>query len=161
MAKTSVAEKVSAEQLKFLQLLNQKKLKFTFERRHIFEEIEKLNEHFDADSLYDRLKKKGYRIARDTVYRTLPLLLESGMIQKSAGSGKRDYFERVSIRGHHDHMICIRTGKIIEFHSEEIEKLQEEVARKLGFKIIFHDHRIFGLSKEAQEMDQGETKSSL
>ena len=81
------------EQDKFLNLLTGKKLKFTYERRHIFEEIEKLNDHFDADSLYDRLKKKGYRIARDTVYRTLPLLLECGIIQKSAGVGKRDYFE--------------------------------------------------------------------
>ena len=144
---------MNVEQEKFLDLLTQKKLKFTYERRHIFEAIEKLNDHFDADSLYDRLKKKGYRIARDTVYRTLPLLLECGIIQKSAGAGKRDYFERVSIKGHHDHMICIRTGKIIEFHSNEIEALQDEIAKKYGFKIIFHDHRIFGLSKEAQELD--------
>jgi Fur family ferric uptake transcriptional regulator len=106
---------VSTEQ-QSLRIVVSEKTKFTYERRHIFEEIEKLNEHFDADSLYDRLKKKGFRIARDTVYRTLPLLLECGIIQKSAGTGKRDYFERVSIKGHHDHMICIRTGKIIEFH---------------------------------------------
>jgi Fur family ferric uptake transcriptional regulator len=150
VVKKTEAEKSSVEQEKFLNLLNRKKLKFTYERRHIFEEIEKMADHFDADSLYDRLKKKGYRIARDTVYRTLPLLLECGIIQKSAGTGKRDYFERVSVKGHHDHMICIRTGKIIEFHSDEIEKLQEEIARQHGFRIIFHDHRIFGLSKEAQ-----------
>lgn len=144
---------ISVDEQNFVTLLSQKKLKFTFERRHIFEEIEKMNDHFDADSLYDRLKKQGYRIARDTVYRTLPLLLECGTIQKSAGTGKRDYFERVSTKGHHDHMICIKTGKIIEFHSEGIEKLQDEIARKYGFKIIFHDHRIFGLSKEAQELE--------
>jgi Fur family transcriptional regulator, ferric uptake regulator len=153
VSKTLSVSKMNIEQEKFVNLLTQKKLKFTYERRHIFEAIEKLNDHFDADSLYDRLKKKGYRIARDTVYRTLPLLLECGIIQKSAGVGKRDYFERVSIKGHHDHMICIRTGKIIEFHSNEIEMLQDEIAKKYGFKIIFHDHRIFGLSKEAQELD--------
>lgn len=157
MVKKTESEKAGADVQKFQDLLSRKKLKFTYERRHIFEEIEKLNEHFDADSLYDRLKKKGYRIARDTVYRTLPLLLECGTIQKSAGTGKRDYFERVSVKGHHDHMICIRTGKIIEFHSDAIEKLQEEVARQYGFRIIFHDHRIFGLSKEAQEAERRET----
>lgn len=146
--------KMDAEREKFKELLSSKSLKFTYERQHIFEEIEKLNEHFDADSLYDMLKNKGYRIARDTVYRTLPLLLECGIIQKSAGSGKRDYFERVSSKGHHDHMICIKTGKIIEFHSDEIEALQEKIAREHGFKIIFHDHRIFGLSREAQESEQ-------
>ncbi len=135
---------------KFEHLLQEKGLKFTYERRHIFEEVEKLKEHFDADSLYDHLKKKGLRISRDTVYRTLPLLLESGVIQKSVGEGKRDYFEKVAGKGHHDHMVCIRTGKIIEFHSPEIERLQEEIAKKHGFKIIFHDHRLFGLSKEAQ-----------
>jgi len=141
------------ENRKFRELLEHKNLKFTYERRHIFEEIQKLNDHFDADSLADMLKKKGYRIARDTVYRTLPLLLECGIIQKSAGAGKRDYFERVAIKGHHDHMICIQTGRIIEFHSDEIEALQEKIAREHGFKIIFHDHRIFGLSKEAQAIE--------
>lgn len=151
---------LSAERKKFQDLLAERNLKFTYERQHIFEEIEKLNEHFDADSLYDQLKNKGYRIARDTVYRTLPLLLECGIIQKSAGMGKRDYFERVSIKGHHDHMICIRTGKIIEFHSDEIEALQDKIARDYGFKIIFHDHRIFGLSKEAQELEKNEKKKS-
>lgn len=156
MVKKTDVPKVTAEQQKFIDLLLRKKLKFTYERRHIFEEIQGLNEHFDADSLYDRLKKKGFRIARDTVYRTLPLLLECAIIQKSAGAGKRDYFERVSIKGHHDHMICIRTGKIIEFHSDEIERLQEEIARLYGFKIIFHDHRIFGLSQEAQEAEKRE-----
>ncbi|MCB9799698.1 MAG: transcriptional repressor [Candidatus Omnitrophica bacterium] len=138
---------------KFEALLKKKNLKFTYERKYIFEEISRLKGHFDADSLYERFKEKGLRIARDTVYRTLPLLLESGVLQKSAGEGKREYFERISSKGHHDHMICIKTGRIIEFHCDEIERLQEEIARKYGFKIIFHDHRIFGLSKEAQEQE--------
>ncbi len=159
MTKKNEAVRQQTEQQKFIDPLARKKLKFTYERRHIFEEVEKLNDHFDADSLYELLKGKGYRIARDTVYRTLPLLLECGVIQKSAGAGKRDYFERVSIKGHHDHMICIRTGKIIEFHSDAIEKLQDEIAQKHGFKIIFHDHRIFGLSKEAQDMERRESSS--
>jgi len=144
---------IAKDQQKFEDLLKTKGLKFTYERRHIFEEVEKIKEHFDADSLYEMIKKKGFRISRDTVYRTLPLLLESGVIQKSVGEGKRDYFERVATKGHHDHMICIKTGKIIEFHSQEIERLQEEIAKKYGFKIIFHDHRLFGLSKEAQESE--------
>lgn len=138
----------------FEKLLKERNLKFTYERKNIYEEVRQLPEHFDADSLYERLKGKGLRIARDTVYRTIPLLLESGVIQKSAGEGKREFFERIGKKGHHDHMICVRTGKIIEFHSEEIERLQEEIARKYGFKILFHDHRIFGVCKEAQSREK-------
>lgn len=129
----------------FESVLKEKGLKFTYERKHIFQEVEKLKEHFDADSLYERFKKKGLRISRDTVYRTLPLLLESGVIQKSVGEGKRDFFERTSSKGHHDHMVCIRCGNIIEFRCDEIEKLQEKVCRDYKFKLIFHDHRLFGV----------------
>ena len=144
-------EHLEKDREKFENLLKAKELKLTYERRYIFDEVSKIKDHFDADSLYEVFKKKGLRISRDTVYRTIPLLLESGVVQKSVGEGKRDYYERVSVKGHHDHMVCIKTGKVIEFHSEEIERLQEEIAKKHGFKIIFHDHRIFGLSKEAQD----------
>jgi Fur family ferric uptake transcriptional regulator len=135
---------------KFRGLLEQKGLKFTFERKFICEEVMKLKEHFDADSLYERFKKRGLRISRDTVYRTLPLLLESGVIQKSVGEGKREFFERTSGKGHHDHMLCIRCGRIIEFRCEEIEKLQQEMCQKYHFRMTFHDHRLFGECKSCR-----------
>ena len=134
----------------FESLLETKGLKYTYERKMIFEEVLGLKEHFDADSLYERFKNKGLRISRDTVYRTLPLLLESHIIQKSAGAGKREFFERISRKGHHDHMICIKCGKIIEFQCEEIEKLQDKKAAEFGFKLTFHDHRLFGFCKDCQ-----------
>jgi len=132
---------------KFDSLLEKRGLKFTHERKLIFEEICRLKDHFDADSLYERFKNKGFRISRDTVYRTIPLLLESGIIQKSVGEGHRDFFERTSGKGHHDHMVCTRCGKFIEFACEEIEKLQEKVCADYGFKLIFHDHRLFGFCR--------------
>lgn len=134
----------------FEDLLGKKGLKFTYERRQIFEEVSRLKEHFDADSLYERFKKKGLRISRDTVYRTIPLLLEGNVIQKSVGEGHRDFFERTSGKGHHDHILCVRCGKIIEFKSEEIERLQENICEKYGFQLTFHDHRLFGYCKECQ-----------
>ncbi|MSR76868.1 MAG: transcriptional repressor [Candidatus Omnitrophica bacterium] len=136
---------------KFQALLADQELKCTFERKTIFDEVLKLDKHFDADSLYERFKKKGLRISRDTVYRTIPLLLESGVIQKSVGAGKRDFFERTSARGHHDHMVCIRCHKFIEFHSDEIETLQEKLCGKYGFKLVFHDHRLFGICKQCSK----------
>src|SRR3989338_7887997 len=134
----------------FQDLLEKKGLKYTHERKLIFDEVTHLREHFDADSLHDRFLKKGLRVSRDTVYRTLPLLLESNVIQKSAGAGKREFFERIGRKGHHDHMICVGCGKIIEFQCEEIEKLQDKVAAEFGFKLTFHDHRLFGFCKDCQ-----------
>lgn len=134
----------------FQTLLERKGLKYTYERKMVFDEVSHLKEHFDADSLYERFKNKGLRISRDTVYRTLPLLLESGVIQKSAGAGHREFFERIGRKGHHDHMICVRCGKIIEFQCEEIEKLQDKKAAEYGFKLTFHDHRLFGSCKDCQ-----------
>lgn len=132
----------------FEALLHEKGLKFTFERQCIFKEVAHLKTHFDADSLYERFKSKGLRISRDTVYRTIPLLLESGVIQKSVGEGKREFYERLGEHGHHDHMVCLKCEKFIEFQSEEIEKLQDKICDEHGFKLIFHDHRLYGLCRE-------------
>lgn len=136
---------------RFQILLEEQELKYTYERQAILEEVCRLKEHFDSDSLYERFKKKGLRVSRDTVYRTIPLLLQSGVIQKSVGEGKREFYERPGEKGHHDHMVCVRCSKFIEFTCDEIESLQEEVCRKNGFKLIFHDHRLFGVCRECQK----------
>ena len=130
---------------RFQKLLESKGLKYTFERKTIVAKVMRMNEHFDADGLYAYLKKSGLRIARDTVYRTLPLLLESRVVQKSAGTGKREFFERIGRKGHHDHIQCTECGKIIEFQCEEIEKLQKKVCERYKFQLAFHDHRLFGV----------------
>ena len=128
----------------FKDLLNRKGLKYTFERESIFEEVQRIEKHFNADNLYERFKKRGDRVARATVYRNLPLLLEAGVIQKSAGNGKRDFYEKTDAKGHHDHMVCLGCKKIIEFHSDELEKIQEKLTEQYRFKLVFHDHRLFG-----------------
>ena len=135
----------------FKTLLDQKGLKYTYERESIFDEVQRIDTHFNADSLYERFKKRGARIARATVYRNLPLLLEAGAIQKSAGNGKRDFYEKTSAKGHHDHMVCLGCKKIIEFHSDVLEELQEKLSREFKFKMVFHDHRLFGYCEKCQE----------
>lgn len=137
----------------FEDLLEKKGLKFTHERKRIYEEVERLNAHFDADSLYERFKKRGERMARATVYRNLPILLEAGVIQKSTGEGKRDFYERTSTKGHHDHMVCLGCKKIIEFHSDALEKLQENLSKEYKFKLVFHDHRLFGYCQNCQSQE--------
>lgn len=135
---------------KFEVLLKKKGLKYTFERRSIYDEVLKLKEHFDAEGFYERFKKKGLRISRDTVYRTIPLLLESGIIQKSVGNGKQEFYERTSSKGHHDHMVCISCHKIIEFSCPEIEAAQEKICADHRFHLVFHDHRLFGKCQNCQ-----------
>ena len=134
----------------FKRLLEHKGLKYTYERECIYDEVQRIDKHFDADSLYDRFKKRGDRVARATVYRNLPLLLEAGVIQKSAGEGKRDFYEKTDIKGHHDHMVCLGCKKIIEFHSDELEELQEKLTTEYRFKLVFHDHRLFGYCQSCQ-----------
>lgn len=142
--------KPTPETERFVGLLKEKRLKYTFERQKILEEALARRGHFDADQFYAEIKKKGLRVSRDTIYRTLPLLLECGVIQKSVGDGRREYFERPGSKGHHDHMVCIQCGKIIEFQSMEIEALQETVCKLYSFRLIFHDHRLFGHCKDCQ-----------
>lgn len=72
------------------------------------------------------------------------------MVQKSVGDGRREYFERVGVKGHHDHMVCIQCGKILEFTSEPIETIQEAVCREHRFQLLFHDHRLFGYCEDCQ-----------
>jgi len=87
--------------------------------------------------------KVMYVAMRDGLFKST----DAGEIWKSVGEGHRDFFERTSGKGHHDHMVCTRCGKFIEFACEEIEKLQEKVCADYGFKLIFHDHRLFGFCR--------------
>ena len=123
--------------------LETKGLKYTRERRRIYEKVKTLSAHFDTDGLYGILKKEDRDIARGTVYRTIPLLLESGVIQISVGKGKGQFFERGSAHGHHDHIICVSCGKVIEYHCEEIEELQTKVCEKYDVQLLFHDHKLY------------------
>lgn len=131
-------------QMRFDAYLQARGLKVTHERELIFEEAMRFKKHFDADELYERFRDKGFRISRDTVYRNIPLLLESGVIQKSAGDSKREYFEPLRIKGHHDHLVCLQCGAMVEFFCGEFEALQEKISRQYGFDLVFHDHRLYG-----------------
>lgn len=147
---TAGSPRLRDESIRFQKLLTSKGLKYTFERKHILEEVLRLKDHFDADELFAIVKKSGLRISRDTVYRTIPLLLECGVVQKSVGDGRREYFERTGVKGHHDHMVCISCGRIIEFQSNEIEELQDKICKDFGFELVFHDHRLFGHCKSCR-----------
>ncbi len=134
---------------RFRAFLATRKLRMTREREELLSAIFHAPRHFEAEDLIRTLKRREGRVSRATVYRTLALLEECGILRKSLFGRNRHFFESVVGRRHHDHLICIRTGKIIEFEDDRIEQLQEEICRRYGFRMVDHVHEIFGISEEA------------
>ena len=137
--------KHSAIRKKFEEYLRSKSLKFTSQRDRIFELAFETHQHFTADTLHAWLKEQdGPPVSRATVYRTLHLLEEGGFIESlDTGRGELVY-EHVLGHAHHDHLVCVGCGKIEEFRSEEIERLQEQAAQSRGFVLTSHTLRLEG-----------------
>lgn len=114
-------------------------LKMTEQRRVIAQVLAESNDHPDVELLYHRASKVDDKISIATVYRTVRLFEEAGIIEKhDFGDGRARYEEAGD--DHHDHLIDLRSGKVIEFTNETIEKLQEQIAKEHGFRLV--DHRL-------------------
>lgn len=126
--------------------LHEKNLKLTRPRELIVKKIlsAKTGEHFTADELWEKLRKKDRRVSRATVYRTLHLLAQKKVVEEHDFGRGEKYYERMVERPHHDHLICIQCGRIIEFENPEIERLQEKIAKQENFLIAYHSHKLFG-----------------
>ena len=123
---------------KFRDYLKSKGLKFTPERQVILKGVFSLHRHFDAEELYEGLRKQGGHLSRATIYRTIPLLVESGLIKETLRCQGRVSYEHIFGHGHHDHMVCMKCGRVIEFREERIERLQEVICKKYGFRSVEH-----------------------
>ncbi|MBI4353013.1 MAG: transcriptional repressor [Candidatus Omnitrophica bacterium] len=128
----------------FSGFLETQSLKLTSQRRTILGQAIEARGHFSADRLLDLSKKKDPTISKATVYRTLALLKESKILEEQDFGDGRKVYERALGHRHHDHFICIRCGKIIEFENDEIEKLQDTEAAKCRFKVVYHSLKLFG-----------------
>lgn len=116
-----------------------KGMRMTDQRRVIARVIEESSDHPDVEELYRRAATIDARISLSTVYRTVNLFEEAGLVTKHDFKDGRARFELIPDE-HHDHLIDIRTGKVIEFRNEEIEAIQELIAKRLGYKLV--DHRL-------------------
>ncbi|MEW5692806.1 MAG: Fur family transcriptional regulator [Candidatus Hydrogenedentota bacterium] len=130
---------------KFKEYLKRNNLKFTPSRELVLKEVFATRDHFNVDELYEKLCKKGLNISRATVYRTMPILVETKVIQRSLGSFNKNYYEYTYGHTHHDHLICTKCGRIIEFSEERIEKLQMGICKKYDFEPVEHRLSIKGL----------------
>ncbi len=121
---------------------------WSVEREQITRYVLEHPEHFTADELYITLKENGSTISRATIYRTLDLLVKSSLVLKTQLKNGAYIYEHSADAPHHDHLICNMCGKIIEFHSHQIELLQNQIAKENEFKITGHSLRIYGICKE-------------
>tara|TARA_Y100000591_G_scaffold327485_1_gene352085 strand:- start:1596 stop:2015 length:420 start_codon:yes stop_codon:yes gene_type:complete len=118
-------------------------LRLTQQRIAVWDEIRHSKEHLDAEDIYENIKNKDVHISRATVYRTIDVLVKNNLLRKMNMGDGRNRYEIKDEDHHHDHMICVETGKIIEFYDNDLEKLQEEIAKKHGYKVIRHVHQLF------------------
>ena len=128
---------------KFKVALKDNNMKFTPQRLSILQEVVESKEHRECDQIYLSLKEQGQNVSRATVYRTMDFLVDNNFARKiDIGDGKSRYETKIN-HPHHDHMICVDTGKIIEFVSPKIEQIQDKIAEQKGYKIIKHVHQLF------------------
>jgi Fur family ferric uptake transcriptional regulator len=133
---------------RFARFLESKDLRLTEARAAIVEAALAREGHYPIEELIADLKKRGIRGSKATVYRTLPLLAEAGILEPAILAGETRSYETTFGRHHHDHLRCGRCGKVIEFEFEAFELLQRDVAAKYGFRLEAHHHELVGTCPE-------------
>ncbi len=121
----------------------QRGVRLTDQRKFIAKVMSESNDHPDVDELHKRVIKLDKKISIATVYRTVKLFEESGIVEKHDFRGGKARYEE-SPEEHHDHLIDINDGKIVEFVDNDIEKLQKKIAEKLGYKLVDHRLELYG-----------------
>ena len=133
-----------------LELCEEKGLRMTEQRRVVAQVLEQSADHPDVEELHRRATATDPRISIATVYRTVRLFEEAGILTRHDFGDGRARYEQAP-EEHHDHLIDARSGRVVEFQSPEIEKLQEKVARKLGFRLIGHRLELYGVPLDAEK----------
>ncbi len=135
----------------FRRYLHGRKLKFTPERAVILDAVLRRTGLFEAESLAAEVKQTGPRVSRATVYRTLGHLQDAGILKQVFFDNKQSYYEVLAGRQGHDYLICVETGRVIEFDSERLRQLRDEICRQHGFEPLSHQFQIFGISPEGRK----------
>lgn len=132
------------------QYLREKKLRPTRERFLLLEEIMRTSGHFDADELFAAMNEKKLKASRATVYNTLDLLVDCGLISKYRFADNHSRYEKAFGRPRHDHLICLQCGDIIEFVSDKLDRILREVSEEKKFRQRNSTLQIFGICSKCQ-----------
>jgi Fur family ferric uptake transcriptional regulator len=127
-----------------------KGLRITEQRRVIAQVLSQVDDHPDVEALHRRVAIVDPRISIATVYRTVKLFEEAGIIERHEFQGGRSRYETVQDE-HHDHLINVETGDVVEFHDAELEELQTRIAARLGFRLVDHRMELYGVAIKAGE----------
>lgn len=134
----------------FRRYLHEQKLKFTPERAMILDAVLRKEGLFDPEQLLEDLKRLGHKVSRATVYRTLSHLQDAGILKQVFFDNKQSYYEVIAGRQTHDYLICVQTGQVIEFNSDKLRRLRDEICEQHGYDPLSHRFQIFGISPEAR-----------
>ena len=127
-----------------------KGLRITEQRRVIARVLGEVDDHPDVEALHRRVAAVDPRISIATVYRTVKLFEESGIIERHEFQGGRSRYETVQ-EEHHDHLIDVESGNVIEFHDDELEQLQTRIAERLGYRLVDHRMELYGVKTKPAE----------
>jgi len=140
----------------FREFLKGKGLRLTSEREAILREVfATKGEHFEPEELHIALRQKEADVSRASVYRTIPLLIEAGIIEEVERVDKHAHYELIHGREHHDHMLCLGCGDVIEFLSPEMEELQDRLCDEHGFTGETHTLEIKGYCRKCAKKNNG------
>ena len=142
---------MSAEIDLFRSFIAKKALRNTPEREEIIREIFAAQDHFDVDELYLRLRKKGSTVSKASIYRNIPLIMESDLIREAWHEDGHMHYEPFYGHGHHCHLRCIQCGKVIEFVEGNLKKIEDRLGTKYGFKITDHRLEVSGYCAECRK----------
>jgi len=138
---------------RFLDFLARKHLRLTGPRRAIIASVFGTEEHFTAEELLKWARRRDKSVSRATVYRTLPLLTASGLVREmDFGKDQKYYDPNYAEHPHHNHLICLDCGKIVEFDSREMEQIEREISRRLGFSAKAHRLQITATCEEFRKL---------
>ncbi len=144
LRRTRAMAKQTRRESRLERLCAERGIRMTGQRRIIARILSEADDHPDVEEVFRRAAKRDPRISLSTVYRTVRLLEDEGIAERHDFGDGRARYEPIG-RQHHDHLIDVTTGAVIEFTNEDIERLQERVASELGFRLIGHRLELFGM----------------
>lgn len=134
----------------FRRYLKSQNLKYTPERADILNAIIERDEIFEADELMRTLRSQGHRVSKATIYRTIKLLQDAGIITGALFDSKQEHYQLIYGRSPIDTMVCIKTGKTRQFNAPELNALRDRLCKEAGWSAVGHRFQIYGISEEAQ-----------
>ncbi len=153
MVKEVNVQDIQAAEEIFRAFLHDRGLKYTPERRMLLHEVLSTPQHFEAEQLLIAMRQAGKRVAKATIYRTLPLLAQCGIIKQVQFGDNLARYEPILGQAPHDHMVCGKCHRIIEFDSSEIASLRDAIAARHGFEPSGHRFQITGLCSECAQAE--------